>query len=92
MRGEGEIVNGERREKLEKHKEKKKGKTFPRVCYFRDEVLFRKLLYVLREEEEGKVGTAMVYIYMIYIGSSTDCRLFAKHSELVPLPKHVRLC
>lgn len=62
MRGEGEIVNGERREKLEKHKEKKKGKTFPRVCYSRDEVLFRKLLYVLREEEE-KVGTAM-YIYI----------------------------
>lgn len=26
MRGEGEIVNGERREKLEKHKEKKKEK------------------------------------------------------------------
>lgn len=31
MRGEGEIVNGERREKLEKHKEKKKKKKHSRV-------------------------------------------------------------
>lgn len=66
------MTNGEgkAREKLEEHTRKKK--TFPRVCYFRDEVLFRKLLFVpvLRswkgEEEGEKVGTAMMMVY-IYI-------------------------
>lgn len=84
----------ERREVGGAHKKKK---TFPRVCYFRDEVLFRKLLFVpvLRSWKGGRGGREGwncdgdgIYIYI----SSSDCRLFAKHSELVPLPKHVRLC
>lgn len=52
------MTNGEgkAREKLEEHTRKKK--TFPRVCYFRDEVLFRKLLFVpvLRSWKGGRGG------------------------------------